>query len=320
MNRTIIALATICLMALPWAGPAHAQGSGASAGKSFRVTLLGTGTPVPFLHRFGPATLVQAGGKNLLFDVGRGVTQRLFQLKLPLGKIDHVFLTHLHSDHVIGIPDLWLTGWLGAPWARRRGKPFAITGPAGTASMMAHMEKAYAWDINTRTKDQKFPKLPISVAATDMTEGVVYDAGGIKISTFNVNHGKLIDPAYGYRIEFDGRTVVLSGDTKYTENLVKNAKGADLIIHSVASIAPKLLKKSKIMRIILAHHSEPEDTAKVFNAVKPKLAVYSHVVLYGGHKPKDILRRVRAKYSGDVRVGKDLMAIDVGRDRVSVVK
>lgn len=316
MHRIISALVVTISLALSWAGPATAQAGG---GKSFKVTLLGTSTPLPLMNRFGPAILVQAGGRNLLFDVGRGVTQRLFQLKIALGKIDHVFLTHLHSDHVVGIPDLWLTGWLGAPWARRRGKAFAITGPKGTKSLMAGLEAAYAWDIDTRTKDQKFPKLPISVAATDMKEGVVYQSNGIKVSAFKVNHAKLITPAYGYRIDYDGRTVVLSGDTRYTENLVRNAKGADLIIHSVASIAPKLLKKSKIMRIILAHHSEPEDTAKVFNTIKPKLAVYSHIVLYGGHKPKDIMRRVKAKYSGDVRVGKDLMAIDVGHDKVSVL-
>ena len=100
--------------------------------------------------------------------------------------------------------------------------------------------------------------------------------------------------------------------------MVKNAKGADLIVHNVAVIAAKLLKKSKIMRNILAHHSEPEDTARVFNAIKPKLAVYAHVVMYGGLKPKDIMSRVRAKYSSNVLMGKDLMAIDVGRDKVTV--
>ena len=121
------------------------QASIASAAddKDFHVTLLGTGTPLPVMARFGPGVLVQVGGHTLLFDSGRGVTQRLFTLKIPLGKIDHVFLTHLHSDHVVGIHDLWLSGWLGAPWARRKG-PFVITGPVGTVDMMANLEKAYA--------------------------------------------------------------------------------------------------------------------------------------------------------------------------------
>ena len=316
MNRRIVAAALVCLfaLALAGAGPAAAQDSGE---KKFEVTLLGTGTPFPSINRFGPAILVRAGGKYLLFDCGRGVTQRLFQIKLPFGKIDHLFLTHLHSDHVVGIPDLWLSGWLGAPWARRRA-PFAVTGPEGTANMMANLEKAYAWDIETRLTDQKLPPLGVQVAATDMSEGMVYDSDGVKVTAFKVNHGKLIDPAYGYRIEFDGRTVVLSGDTKYNENLVRHAEGADLIVHSVAAIAAGLLEKSKVMRAILGHHSEPEDTAKVFNTVKPKLAVYSHLVLYGGTTTEDLLRRVRADYSGEVRVGEDLMVIDVGRDKVTV--
>lgn len=290
-----------------------------AAEKPFRVTLLGTGTPPPFMHRFGPGILVQAGNKNLLFDCGRGITQRLFQLKIPLGKIERLFLTHLHSDHVVGIPDLYLSGWLGAPWARRKA-PFAVTGPAGTVSMMTHMKEAYAWDIKTRLDDQKLSATAIKISATDMTAGVVYDAGGVKVTAFNVNHGKKINPAYGYRIDYDGRTVVLSGDTKFTDNLVKSAKGADLIVHSVAVIAAKLLKKSKVMRSILAHHSEPEDTARVFNAVKPKLAVYSHIVMYGGTKEKDIMSRVKKNYAGPVLVGKDLMAITVGKDAVTVGK
>lgn len=287
--------------------------------KEFKVTLLGTGTPFPSMARFGPGILVQAGGQNLLFDIGRGVTQRLFQLKIPFGKINHVFLTHLHSDHVVGIPDLWLSGWLGAPWARRK-VPFAITGPEGTVNLMKGLEMAYAWDIKTRIEDQNLSKVAISTAPTDMKEGVVYDKGGVKVSAIKVNHGEKINPAFGYRIDYDGRTVVLSGDTKYTENLVKNAKGADLIIHSVASIAPKLLKKSKIMRNILSHHSEPEDTAKVFNAVKPKMAVYSHIVLYGGQKPADVMRRARKSYAGPLIVGKDLMSFNVGVKSVEMVK
>ncbi len=103
MNRRIAAAGLVCLFALAGAGPAAAQDSGE---KKFEVTLLGTGTPFPAIIRFGPAILVQAGGRYLLFDCGRGVTQRLFQIKLPFGKIDHLFLTHLHSDHVVGIPDL----------------------------------------------------------------------------------------------------------------------------------------------------------------------------------------------------------------------
>jgi ribonuclease Z len=315
MMRTMFAaLAMAGALSLTNIAPAAADGH-----KKLTVTLLGTGTPFPSMARFGPGILVEAGNRKLLFDVGRGVTQRLFQKKIPFGKIDHVFLTHLHSDHVIGIPDLWLSGWLGAPWARRKG-PFRITGPAGTVNLMTHLERAYEWDIKTRIFDQNLNPKFVKPAPTDMTQGVVYEADGIKVSAIKVNHGKKINPAYGYRIDYDGRSVVLSGDTKYTDNLVKNAKGADLIIHSVASIGKKLLKKSKVMRNILTHHSEPEDTARVFNAVKPKLAVYSHIVLYGGQKPADLMKRARKTYAGPLMVGRDLMSFNVGANGVNLIK
>jgi ribonuclease Z len=315
MIKTILRATTIAL-ALSFTADSVALADGH---KKLTVTLLGTGTPFPSMTRFGPGILVEADNKKLLFDVGRGVTQRLFQKKIAFGKIDHVFLTHLHSDHVVGIPDLWLSGWLGAPWARRKG-PFTITGPVGTVNLMTHLEKAYEWDIKTRITDQNLNPNFVKPAPTDMAEGVVYDIDGLKVTSIKVNHGEKIDPAFGYRIDFDGRSIVLSGDTKYTDNLVKNAKGADLIIHSVASIGKKLLQKSKVMRNILTHHSEPEDTARVFNAVKPKLAVYSHIVLYGGQKPADIMSRARKSYSGPLMIGKDLMTFNVGRDGVTVMK
>ncbi|HER26626.1 MAG TPA: MBL fold metallo-hydrolase, partial [Rhodospirillales bacterium] len=144
----------------------------------FQVVMLGVGTPVPFMNRFGPATLVIAGDKYLLFDAGRGVTQRLWQDKVPLGRVDATFLTHLHSDHVVGLPDLLLTGWLKSPFGKRKGK-FVIYGPKGTQNMMTHMVKAFEADINIRVKDQKFTRVGVSPDATDIVAGVVYDQGGV---------------------------------------------------------------------------------------------------------------------------------------------
>ncbi len=186
--------------------------------------------------------------------------------------------------------------------------------------MMSQLEKAYAWDIKTRLEDQKFPVAGVKIVAKDMEPGVVYEEDGVKVTSFKVNHGELIDPAFGFRVDFAGRSVVLSGDTKYTDNLVKNAKDVDLLIHSVAVISPKLLQKSKVMRGIQAHHSSPEDTARVFNQTKPRLAVYSHVVFFGGLTEKDLFARVQARYKGRSLVGEDLMAIDVGTNSIKVRK
>jgi ribonuclease Z len=318
--RTFAALiGMFCLVA----GPVHAQSKAAPAGPDFKVTLLGTGSPAPLMNRFGPGTLVQVNGQNLLFDAGRGVTQRLLQSKMKLGQVDAVFLTHLHSDHVVGIPDLWLTGWLRAAYAGRNG-PFVIYGPAGTVNLMEGLQKAYDWDIQTRIKDQKLPVKAVSVNATEIDEGVVYEKDGVKVTAFAVNHGDLIKPAFGYRIDYDGRSVVISGDTKFDENLIKHATGVDLLIHQVAAARPELLK-IPVFKVIMAHHTSPEEAGTVFTRAHPKLAVYYHFVLLGTPKIKplkeaDVLEMTRTTYKGPLLIGEDLTAFVIGKDDVKVME
>src|SRR5215471_11858359 len=120
----------------------------AASSTDFKITLLGTSTPNPRADRFGPSTLVEAGAEKLVFDCGRGCTIRLWQLKIPLGTVK-LFITHLHSDHTVGIPDLWLTGFAPLPYGRRN-TPFEVWGPRGTAEMMSYLEKAYEADIENR--------------------------------------------------------------------------------------------------------------------------------------------------------------------------
>src|SRR5687767_15207193 len=117
-----------------------------------RVSLLGTGTPVPAMNRFGPSILIEAGGQTFLFDAGRGAMQRLAQLKVRWQDVDGLFLTHLHSDHVVGFPDLWLTGWLVGSG---RDRPLLVWGPRGTKRMMSHLEQAYDFDIRIRLYDDR---------------------------------------------------------------------------------------------------------------------------------------------------------------------
>src|SRR5262245_56763926 len=196
-----------------------------TSSSDFRVTLLGTGVPTPRPDRFGPSTLVEAGDQKLLIDAGRGATIRLYQLGVPLGGIDALLLTHYHSDHTVGIPDLWLTGWLQSHYAHRTA-PFRVIGPAGAKELMSHLEKAYALDIKIRIEDEK---LSPTGAAIDVAEfgndGLVYAKDGVRVIAFEVDHGAVIKPAYGYRIEYGGLSVVISGDTRYNENVVKYGLG-----------------------------------------------------------------------------------------------
>ena len=215
--------------------PLHAQ--------ALKVTLLGTGRPDPAIDRFGPATLVEAGKITLLFDCGRGASQRLWQLKTPLGKIDALFLTHLHSDHTVGIPDFWLTGWLQTPYGRRTA-PLQVLGPEGTRAMMASLKEAYQWDIRVRRDGEGLPPAGIEVDARDIRQGVVYERDGVKVTAFDVDHGGILQPAFGYRIDYGGKSVVISGDTRPNENLVGFSRNADVIIHEVFAARPELLAMS----------------------------------------------------------------------------
>ena len=275
--------------------------------ETLRVTLLGTGGPPPLMDRFGPSTLVEAGDEKFLFDAGRGAMQRLFQLGIPFADINGLFLTHLHSDHVIGIPDLWLTGWIGQPWGRRK-VPLKVWGPPETKEMMSHLEKAYQFDIRVR---DHHPKDGVAVVAEDFTGGVVYEKNGLKITAFEVDHGR-VKPAFGYRIDYAGRSVVLSGDTRFNENVIRFSQGVDLLVHEVAATTEDLLRTSELARIVDANHTTPEEAAEVFNRAQPKLAVYSHILQFGGYLLNDIIESTRKTYAGRLEVGEDLMAIDVG--------
>ena len=166
---------------------------------SLTVILLGTGAGPPVnLQQFGASILLEAGGERFLFDCGRGATMRLTQVGIPIGTISRLFLTHLHSDHVIQIPDLVLTGWAGG----RRTIPLDVWGPDGTRTMMDHIQQAFAFDIHVRRDvDEKLPAAGIQVASHDVTEGIVFDEHGVKITAFLVDHGP-VQPALGYRIDY----------------------------------------------------------------------------------------------------------------------
>jgi len=287
--------------------------AGAETQPALRVVLLGTGNPRPSLERFGPSILVEAGGRDFLFDCGRGATQRLYQQKIPFNAADALFLTHLHSDHTVGIADLWLTGWVMG-----RSVPLRVWGPTGTSEMMAHLQKAYAFDVHTRRDvDEQLPGQGAVIQAHDIEQGVVYERDGVKVTAFTVDHG-VVKPALGYRVDFAGHSVALSGDTRYSENLIRFAQGADVLIHEVLDLesygaADKIYSPKQIQKVI-DHHTTAEQAGVLFSRVKPRLAVYSHIV------PPDapnLIAATRKNYAGPLEVGEDLMSIDIG-ERIEV--
>ena len=267
---------------------------------------------------------MQAGAVTLLFDCGRGITQRLWERHIPLSNVSVLFLTHLHSDHVVGIPDLWLTGWIAGPFGNRTA-PFQVRGPAGTREMMTYLEKAYAADVRIRSAGENLLPAGAAINAVDISEGVVYRDHGVTVTAFDVDHGQFAKPAVGYRVDYGGRSVVISGDTRFSENLIRHAQGADVVVHEVAFAPEDLLRRSAAARGIIALHTTPEDAGRVFARVKPKLAAYTHVVLLAldsiSPPPtvRELIARTRTTYSGPLVVGEDLMTIEVG-DSVTVYR
>jgi ribonuclease Z len=277
------------------------------ADSGFRVVLLGTGSPNPRPDRFGPSILVEAGSERLVFDCGRSCTTRLWQLGIPLGAVK-LFITHLHSDHTVGIPDLWLTGFLSNPYGRRTGA-FRVWGPAGTTAMMARMREAYDADIRIRK-----PQQGVEISATDFVEGPVYDENGVRVTAFKVSHDDI--DAYGFRIDYRGHAIVLSGDTRPSANLVAHARAADVVVHEVA-----MSTSDAGSRTIAQLHSTPEQAGEEFSRISPRLAVFSHFSLFGSPEPtmNELLARARQTYHGRLEIGEDLMAISVG-DSVVVTR
>ncbi|SPA40836.1 Ribonuclease Z [Cupriavidus taiwanensis] len=289
------------------------RAGGAEDTDRFRVTLLGTGTPVPSPARAGYSTLVEAGGQKLVFDFGRNVSVRLWQLRIPLGSVDAHFLTHFHSDHLVGLPDLWLTGWLRPPYGRRD-RPMALYGPAGTRALADGLRQAFAADIAIRHKDEGSALTGITIDAHDVAPGVVYEKDGVRVTAFENDHGDHIRPSYGYRIDYRGRSVVLSGDTRFSPAVVAQARNADVLVHCVTLIPDALLASNPAYRAIYDHLSSPEDAARVFQAAAPKLAVFSHIGLNGDATVGHIVERVRKTYAGGLLVGEDLTRIEIGLD------
>lgn len=285
------------------------------------VTLLGTGDPIPSATRNGPSILVEAGGLKLVFDAGRGSTVRLNQIGIWPGQIDAVFITHFHSDHLNGLPDIWTLGYIGRP-NLRRAKPLDVWGPTGIKRITDAMREAYLDDVRIRIVDEKVAPAGTEIAAHEFSgDGVVFERDGVKVTAFAVSHGEFIHPACGYRVEFNGHAVLLSGDTRFDENLIAHGRGLDLLVHEVA-VAPAAMQEQPTVKAVLSHHTSPEEAGLVFARTRPKLAVFSHITLIrdASNPPVDdaeIARRTRTNWPGELFVGEDLMRFTIGASGVS---
>jgi ribonuclease Z len=288
--------------------------------QEIKVTLLGTGTPIVNLNRFGMSTLVEAGKQKLLFDAGRGVVLRLQQKGASIRDINAVFLTHLHSDHITGLPDLYATGALLPLAIGGRKTPLDLCVPVGIDNVARGIELLFT--DNNRFRAGEIAQEATRIATHQLFEGVVYEQDDVKVTAFLVNHGH-VAPAYGFRVDYAGHAVVLSGDTAYAPNLVARAKGADLLVHCVAIGSARLEQlRWDFVRRFYEYLANPETVAKVLAETRPRDAVFSHISLYSQADiptatEEELTSRVRAGYDGPFVIGQDLMSFTVGANGVT---
>ncbi len=279
-----------------------------------RVHLLGTGGPELVPDRAGYATLVEAPGLPdrpglMLFDSGRGVLQRLYEQRINPKRVTTIFLTHLHSDHIAGLPDLWMTPW----FLLGRIVPLEIWGPPGTVAMVAGMRAMYGHDLVHR--QNRFNAAGgVAITVHEIGPGFARTSDGILVRAFAADHADG-GPALSYRIERANRVVTLSGDTTLCAGLIAAARGADLLVQNVIAFSPRLSAMPELQDV-LAKLTTPEQAGHLILDTKPTLTVFSHIVkigLPGDAGDRVILDRVRATGEpGRIAMGHDREIIEIG--------
>lgn len=293
-------LMTICVVMVLLAACATVRLGAQAASPAMQVVLLGTGFPRPSVDRAGPSAAIVIGNRTYVVDAGRGVVMRLIGAKLPLGTMQCVFLTHLHSDHIDDLPDLYNT-----PWVLGRAKPFELYGPEGTQALADGMLQFFAADIHIRADlTEMHPREGAKINVHTVHEGVIYEDGGLRVTAFNVDH-RPVEPAFGYRFDYGGRAIVISGDTRPSDNLIAHAKGADVLVHEAYlteyfsnTDTPEAAARLR------AYHTTAEQAGQVAEKAGVKLLVLTHLI--PGDNDVEFLRRASQNFKGRIVVGKDL--------------
>lgn len=332
-----IAAGAIMLFARPWLAQrafdrALDQNMGvdkaALLGDGLHAYVCGSGSPMPDADRAGPCIGVLAGGQSFVFDTGSGSIRKLMRMGFPMEKVQAVFLTHLHSDHIDGLGELMLQAWI----AGSRGQPLPIYGPAGTDQVIAGFKQAYTIDEGFRVRHHGekianpagYGGAASIIALPDGTDSqVVYEKDGVRITVIRVNHAP-VSPAFGYRIDYKGRSIALSGDTVYSPSFVTASKGADVMFHDamnkdmVAAMGRKLAQRGRantaqIMTDIQGYHASAEDAARAAKEAGVSTLVLYHMVppvpakliepLFLGQAPK--------VFNGTLKLSEDGMIVSL---------
>ena len=281
--------------------------SNANGKRGVFIVFLGSGTPRPDPQRQGPSLAIVANGKAYIVDAGTGVVRQAAAAyqhgiaALQPNRLDIAFLTHLHSDHTLGLPDLILT-----PWVMHREVPLVLYGPEGTKAMADNIEKAWAEDIQIRIDGLEHLKTPgHQVVVHEIQPGVVYQDANVKVTAFAVKHGSLKE-ALGYRFDADGKSIVISGDTRPTDSVVGACSGCDVLMHEVYSGTPANADDAAYFS---SFHTSAQELGEIAAKARPKLLVVWHYVPLGDTDQTKMVDEIHRAFHGAVVVANDLDVI-----------
>jgi ribonuclease Z len=301
LTLTLLAVTLAPLIALRAVGQ---QPQTPAAGRT-RVVLLGTGNPPPLPDRSGPATAIVVGETAYLFDFGAGVVRRANAAFLEKGitaldpvRLRVAFVTHLHSDHTVGYPDLIFT-----PWTIGRRVPLEVYGPKGLKAMTEHLLEAYRVDVETRTNpdgnQRDFPE-GHEVHAHEIGPGVIYKDANVTVTAFPTKHAM---ESYGYWIDTPDRHIVISGDTNPTEATVDACRGCDVLIHEAVTPAWLATRPETFQRFASKYHTTTAQMADLARRAKPRLLILYH---YSSLSPEELFDDMAGRYAGHFVIGRDL--------------
>lgn len=306
----------MCSVILAVCCAAQPQPSTAPPTSKTQVVLLGTGNPFPDPDRSGPATAIVVNGSAYLVDFGAGVVRRAKAAMFDKGitaleptNLTIAFATHLHSDHTVGYPDLILT-----PWVMGRKVPLEVYGPKGIKAMTDHVLAAWHEDIEERISTETWQPRnygdTYKVNVHEISSGVIYKDANVTVTAFPTKHA--FPETYGYRFDTADRSIVISGDTTYSQTTIDACHGCDVLVHEVQTLE-WLAKRPDFQPYATKYHTTTTQLAEIASKAKPHLLIISHasIVLRPGLRPQasspeQVLKEVRSGYSGDVVVGRDL--------------